>query len=156
MMECNKEKIGIDRIEDMILLADDIVKALQMRYADYTDEGDENFFLCYQKCGDMEDREAFHRIVSEEKATNREHEYLLMDLFHDDSYDLTDVLELTAAELIEKHLSPILSKALCLFLKGTDFDTGYVADETVSDDYLRKLFAIRVRDMMIIHACQRL
>ena len=155
MMEIEKEKIGMDRIEDMILLGDDVLRALHMNYSSYTDSGDDIFDLYYEEYKDRGEA-VFHEVMWAEREKNIEHEHLLQELFRRDDYELTDVLNLSSSDIIERYIYPIIDKALNIFRKGTNFgDTEFIADDSVTDEYLKDLFAMRVRDRMIVSACQR-
>lgn len=155
MITLEKERIGIDRIEDMILLGDDVLRTLHMNYSSYTDSGDDIFDLYYEDYKNH-DREALHEVISAERQKNTEHEHLLSELFRNIDYELTDILNLSSDEIIERYIYPIIDKAVSIFRKGTSFgDTKFIADDSVSDEYLKELFAMRVRDRMIVSACQR-
>lgn len=152
----DKELIGIGDIEKIILLADDVLVALLRSFWDYSESGEDVFNRVYNEHDPAKDANAFHEAFLAERFKNREHEELLGDILRDEKYDFDDVHELTADELMEM-LAPILQKAVGIMRHGTSQgDTQYAADESISDDYLKRAFAMRVRDRMILLSAQRL
>jgi hypothetical protein len=149
-----REAIGIMDIEKLILLGDDVVKALQMSY-DLYDETGVPIFEKYEY-REKDKNIKVSQIIDEQRC---ETSILLHSMIRDRELKLDDVLIYTAEELLEGKLKVLITKAVGIFRNGTDMgsnDTNYYADDTVSDEFLASLFAMRVRDMMIVHACQRL
>ena len=149
-----REAIGINDIEKLILLTDDVVKALQMSYGFYDELG----IPIFEKYEYLEDEKNINvsKVIDSQRCADS---MLLQKMIHDKELKLDDVLKYSAEELLEGKLKILITKAVGIFRNGTGIgcnDTNYYADDTVSDKYLAILFAMRVRDMMIIHACQRL
>lgn len=120
--ECRK--IGIEDIEEMILLGDDVVKQVCFNHIFY----------------DIDD--GLRKYVKQS------------------DYSLADALDLSAEDLLEEVLKPYIPKALEIFRNGAIQDTvlnetNFCADDDVSEEYLEKLFAMRIRDLMIVHGSQR-
>lgn len=132
--------VGINDIENIILLADDVLKQIQYNFNFYDEEG----YPIYRKCSDISD--------SKEQL-------ILTNIIRSKDYTLDDAINYSAEELIVK-LQPIRRKILGTFRNGAEQDTvtndtNFYADETVSDEYLLTIFAMRLRDRMILMAAQR-
>ena len=153
-----KEKLEItqENIEEMCLLAEDVVDQLYMNFQDYDTEGDD-ILTKYDPAGSGLDEET-RSLIRRELASMDElpESRLLYDLFRRGD-DIGKVRYYTLED-IRPWIQPILPKALKLFRKGTN-DCGeapYRAADCVPDDYLIAAFAREVRNMMMIFAGQRM
>lgn len=152
----DKELIGINDIEKIILLADDVLNALLRSFWDYSESGEDFFDKVYNEHNPTENETAFREALGAERFKSREHEELLGDIIRDEKYELDDVHKLTADELLGM-LAPVLQKAVGIMRHGTSYgNTQYAADESISDDYLKRAFVMRVRDRMILLSAQRM
>lgn len=137
--------VKITDIENMILLADGVLFASKMLYM-YDDDGDPVF-----------DKDASKERYEKDKAEGIEK--LIVAMICDEDYDISDAVDITAKEIIEK-IAPIRERILGLFRGGkvsTDshtFDKLY-ADPSVPDEWLLELYAMRVRDQMIANGLHR-
>lgn len=152
------EEIGINDIEKLIRLADDVVRQMEVNASLYDDEGmafyekvdekEPNYYeivdsmmrepIHKEKCDKI--RRRMYQIIREEKSFGEVH------------YEPITYLK----EQMEPHKKRIIG----LFRNGTMQDTvtnetSYVVDESVTDDYLMELFVMRIRDRRIIMAVQR-
>lgn len=62
--------------------------------------------------------------------------------------------------MLEEKLKPLIRKAIGIFRNGSEQDsvmddTNFCVDDSVSDEYLKTLFAMRVLDLMIVNASKR-
>lgn len=139
-------------VEEMMRLAEDVCRALDMNYNSYNSEG-YNIFDKYYREDAPED--SIKQPLEEQRRNRDGKETLLIELYHEER-TLTEVININIEELLEL-LQPILNKAIGIFRKGTGFDgeTNYRVAESVNYKYLTKLFGMRVRDMMLIHAAQK-
>jgi hypothetical protein len=159
------ETVGTNDIEKMILLADDVLMQMMYNMSFYDDYGRSIYNLCWEKFDTEKERYVTpaHLIMKEQQ--NRDGfegiQILILNMLKDRIIDLGTVRKYTSDDLMEK-LQPIRNRIIGVFRNGSEQDTAmmhhtsYCADDTVSDDYLLKLFAMRLRDKMIVNAAQRL
>lgn len=157
-MNGTREKTVIteQNIEEMCILAEDVMHQLYMHFWDYNAEGNDIFEKHYKPGADFErdirplaQKERFPLFTAPESE--------LLYLLYRRGDDIGDVEHYTL-EKIRPWIEPLIPKALQLFRKGTN-DSGecaYVAAASVSDEYLIAAFAREVRNMMMIFAGQRL
>ena len=155
LMNGTREKTLIteQNIEEMCILAEDVMQQLYMRFYDYDADGHDIFQKHYRTGADNEEELA--RKEREPLFTAPESD-LLYHLFQRGD-DIGDVRYYTS-EKIRPWIEPLIPKALQLFRKGTN-DSGecdYIAAASVPDEYLIAAFAREVRNMMMIFAGQRL
>lgn len=136
------KEINMDDIEEMILLADDVVKQIFFNYRFYDTNGSE--------------RELEEVILD----TRNNEDKSLLHILKRSNVCLQDALNVSADSLRCGLLKPYLKKALGIFHNGTIQDTvfndtNFRASDSISNEYLLNLFAMRVRDFMIIYAVQR-
>jgi len=141
------EKINIQQIEKLILLADDILNTL--RYSCYA--FDENGIMLWNK--DKSNDEILE-IVKNNVEKNVEINTLISHILRS-KYDLSDARYITTMEIYKK-IDALETRILGMFRNGTHSDTEYYVDNSISDEYLLELFCMRVRDRMIVFAAQRI
>lgn len=138
-----KRALKITDIAEMIYLADGVLFAAKMLY--------------------MFDENGIQLSVDDAKEHyEQDREYgvndLIISMLSDEEYDISDAVDTTAAEIIEK-LSPIRNRILRLFRCGNIITDSHefmlYADSSVSDEWLMELFAMRVRDQMIANGLER-
>lgn len=157
-MNGTREKTVIteQNIEEMCILAEDVMQQLYMRFCDYDAEGNDIFEKYYTPGADFE-RDIWPLVQKERMPLFAAPESeLLYNLFWRGD-DIRDVQYYTL-EKIRPWVEPLIPKALQLFRKGTS-DSGeciYVAAASVPDEFLIAAFAREVRNMMMIIAAQRL
>lgn len=157
-MNDSKKKIEITEtdIEEMCMLAEDVMHELYVNYADYDAEGNNILKKYYDTEGDYE-KDIRPRIRAERRKMFEDSNCnLLYDLFRRGD-DIGEVRYYTKEDVLS-WIEPILSKALQIFRKGTGScgETDFIVKETVPDDYLTAIFAREVRNMMMIFAGQKL
>jgi len=142
-------------IEEVILLGDDVIKQLMFNSNYYDADGISFYEKCTDQIGKI-DFDKAHAYIDE--CGKDESKYLLLRLVKDQSYTLNDALNYSSRDLIER-LTPIIDKAMGIFRHGSiqevTNETNFCVDSSVDDEYLKNLFAMRVRDLMIVHAAQR-
>lgn len=151
-----KTEITETNIEEMCILAEDVMQQLYMRYEGYDGEGNDIFEKHYRKGADF-DTEVLPLIRKEREALlDDSNGRLLHDLFRRGD-EIGKVRYYTLSD-IRPWIEPLLPKALQIFRKGTGCsgDCNYVASSSVPDDYLIAAFSREVRNMMMIFAGQRL
>lgn len=151
------EKLKINDIDKLIRLADDVLKQIGVITHEYDAEG-----IClWNKVDEVREdyceqvrelkRDSFHRKrVYETKMLISE--VLQSEKVFSKIYD-------EPVEILMQKLDPIKPLILGLFRNGTKQnsvtnETNFYADEAISDEYLMKLFAMRVRDRRILIAVQ--
>lgn len=157
-MNSEKEKVVITEIniEEMCLLAEDVMQQLYMNFADY-DENGNDLIMKYNRKGTDYEKDIAPLIREERETLLKCPEYhLLYDLFCR-SDDIGKVRYYTLED-IRPWIAPIIPKVLQLFRKGTNDcgETNFVAAESVPDDYLMAVFSREVRNMMMMFAGQRM
>lgn len=148
-----KEKIKIKEsdIEEMCMLAEDVLQQLHMNFYHYDENGIDIFAKYDTFKNEKERKEESQRLMDMPESR------LLYDLVRRGD-DIGDVRYYTKEDIVP-FVEPILPKALCMMRRGTAEGVGntdFAADETVSDDYLIAVFAREVRNLMMIFAGQRM
>lgn len=153
-----REKIEItqENIEEICRLAEDVMDQLHMNFWAYDAEGND-ISAKYDRMDGGFDEETrsliFNGKMSMEKLPESE---LLYNIFRRGDY--IGNVRCYTLEDIRPWIEPIIPKALHLFRKGTNNcgEVPYRAADCVPDDYLIAAFAREVRNMMMIHAGQRM
>ena len=152
------EKIGINDIEKLIRLADDVLRQMEVNAYLYNDEG----VAFYEKVDEQEPN--YYELVDS----------MMQEPIHKEKCDKFSRLmyqimreEKSFGEVyfepityLKDQMEPYKKRIIGLFRNGTMQDTvtnetSYVVDESVTDDYLMELFVMRIRDRRIIMAVQR-
>lgn len=145
------EIIGINDIEKLILLADEVLDQVVFYIFRYDDNG---YPICIKYGQSKEERQKAIDLVMEQMK-NRELSELVYRIIRDKNYSLTDSLDYTAEYLL-KLVDSIKKRIIGIFRNAyLSFDTNYSVDNTVTDEYLLQLFAMRLRDRMIVFSSQR-
>ena len=143
------EIIGINDIEKLILLADEVLDQVVLYIFKYDDNG-----YPIKSGQSKEERQKAIDLVMEQMK-NRELSELVYRIIRDKNYSLTDALDYTAEDLL-KLVDSIKKRIIGIFRNAyLSFDTNYSIDNTVTDEYLLQLFAMRLRDRMIVFSSQR-
>lgn len=145
------EIIGINDIEKLILLGDEVLDQVVFTIFRYDDNG----YPIYLKYGQSkEERKKASNLVMEQ-IQNRELSKFVYNIIRDKKYSLENVLDYSADELLAL-VNPIKKRIIGIFRNGhLVFETNYSVDNTVTDEYLLQLFAMRLRDRMIVFSSQR-
>lgn len=145
------EIIGINDIEKLILLGDEVLDQVVFYIFRYDDNG---YPICIKYGQSKEERQKAIDLVMEQMK-NRELSELVYRIIRDKNYSLTDALDYTAEYLL-KLVDSIKKRIIGIFRNAhLSFDTNYSVDNTVTDEYLLQLFAMRLRDRMIVFSSQR-
>ena len=145
------EIIGINDIEKLILLGDEVLDQVVFYIFRYDDNG---YPICIKYGKSKEERQKAIDLVMEQMK-NRELSELVYRIIRDKNYSLTDSLDYTAEYLL-KLVDSIKKRIIGIFRNAyLSFDTNYSVDNTVTDEYLLQLFAMRLRDRMIVFSSQR-
>ena len=147
------EKIGINDIEKLIRLADDVVLQMEGNAYLYDEEG----VAFYERTNDYEVADSMMREPIHVKKCDKIHRLMYQIIREEKSFD--EVYDEPITHLKEQ-MEPYRERIIGLFRNGTLQDTvtnetSFVADESVTDDYLMELFVMRIRDRRIIMAVQR-
>lgn len=154
------EKIKIDDLEKLIRLADDVLCQLLCNFDIYDEAGMSYYRKCQEVYGDNKGYEEAIKLIREQKnAKEFEEFYHFLVFILKEKVDLNAALADTAEELLER-LRPLKNRIIGIFRHGSEQDsvtneTEYCVDESISDEYLHNLFAMRVRDRRILLAAQR-
>lgn len=139
------EKLQIEDIEKLIIFADEVLN--QCRY--FITNYDEYGIALWERFEDEEQMlEVFRNRLKEDGELS-----ILLNKLVKEKVDIERALADTAEEILVR-LQPITGRILGMFRNGID-DMNYCVDDSVSDEYLLSLFAMRVRDLRILLAAQR-
>ena len=152
------QKIKIDDIENMIRLGDDVLRQMEFN-SEFYDENGVSFVEKAEAEG-VKANSILRQIREESHYKNAlETQRIMFEVireektFQDVYYDsLDDILEA---------IEPLKKQILGIFRNGAEQntvtnETNFCADESVSDEYLLKLFAMRIRERRITIAVQRM
>ena len=135
-----KKALKITDIADMIYLADGIVFGARWEFM-YGENGER---LSPNEMDEQIEKDRKNGIGG------------LVEKFLHSFHDLTEAIELTPEYILEK-LSPIKSRVLGIFRSGdvyTEVTIEFCADDSVPDEWLLELFAMRIRDKIISFVMQ--
>lgn len=139
------EKLQIEDIEKLIIFTDEVLNQCRYFIMNY----DENGISIWQQFEDEEQMlEVFGNRIMEEPELS-----ILLNKLVREKIDIERALTDTAGEILVR-LQPITGRILGMFRNGIS-DMNYCVDDSVSDEYLLSLFAMRVRDLRILLAAQR-
>ena len=139
-------KIGIQDIDKLILLADEVLDSLRFACAEFDENG----------IGVWSDESKTSDELIEMVRDNLKNDELchIISRILRDRYTLSEAIYVSVDTIVEK-VAPLERKIVGMFRHGVEMDTDYCVENTVTDEYLMKLFAMRVRDRMITFAMQR-
>lgn len=149
------EKIDITDFEKLCLLADDVFDQIRYNSYRYENNGDSISDLYFQIENEDEAREEVRRRVDAEIEKETATQTIdLIDMILNENYTLRDAIDTTAAELKER-IRPLSGKIVGIFKKPEWRNTPYYVDESVDEELLLEIFAMRLRDRMIVFGAQR-
>lgn len=130
-------------IANMILLADGVLTAALMAISMYDEDG-----------AGINGKRYIEQLEKDKADKTAD---LVETVIYKEEYDLTDAVETMVGDLT-KRLSSIKRRVVGMFRNGVSCDSfdDIYADPSVPDDWLFELFAMRVRDRMIVAALNRL
>lgn len=139
------EKVGINDIEKLIRLADDVVRQMERNLCTYDEYG-----LSFQN----EEQELNEHHQKECEEIKR----LVREIIREEQ-PFTEVYYGKVSP-IRARVEPHKNRIIGIFRNGALQDTvtnetNYCADDSVSDEYLMELFVMRLRDRRIVSAAQR-
>lgn len=151
------EKVGINDVEKMIRLADDVLRQIEMNNYLYDEEGKSLLRLVEERGGEFEEFDAMTKDPKHKERCEKMRRFIYDNIR--EKKEFYEVYDEPAAVLVKK-LEPYKKCILGIFRNGAVQDTvtnetNYCADESVDDDYLMELLAMRLRDRKIIIAVQR-
>lgn len=145
------KSIGINDIEELILLGDEVLDIVTLGSCRYDDNG----YPLYMKYGESKEEQEKLFDLMKKQLDNEEINGLVHGIIRNKNYYLEDVLDYSVDKLLEL-VAPIKNKIIGIFRNAyLVMDTHYNVDNTITDEYLLALFAMRLRDRMIVFSSQR-
>ena len=143
-----KELIGINDIEKLILLGDEVLDEVTFSNSFYDYKG----YPVYHIGVSIEEQRNLNRMQME----NEEQNLRVYKIIRNKNYSLADARGYRAEELLTL-VDSFKTKIIGIFRGGANLmgNTPYCVDDTVTDEYLLELFAMRLRDRMIIFSLNR-
>ena len=150
------EKVHITEMEKLILLADDVLTQVAWQLQYYNADGRSLDELCRQNDGSVDEKRWF-----KEWERNRQVDELSMLLkqYLREKVSVNEVRYERAESILER-LEPLKTRIIGIFRNGAEQnsvtnETEFCADESIPDETLLELFAMRVRDRRLLFALQR-
>ena len=148
------KKLKMDDIEGMIRLADDVLNQMERNANVYDDNGVSVF--------QTHTEENAFALLREEKHWERamDLQEQVREVIHEKvSYEMAYYGTMEEQGILDK-IAPLRERILGIFRNGAEQnsvtnETEFCADESVPDEYLLKLFAMRIRDRRITGAVLR-
>lgn len=145
------KSVGVNDIEELILLGDEVLDIVMLKSFRYDDNG-YPLYIKYVKSKEEQEKLSYLKM---QQIENKDINELVYDIIHNKNYCLEDVLDYSVDELL-KRVDPIKNKIIGIFRNSyLILDTYYNVDNTITDEYLLALFAMRLRDRMIVCSYQR-
>ncbi|MCR4780667.1 MAG: hypothetical protein K5876_06175 [Ruminiclostridium sp.] len=135
------------QIGAMLLHADDVLEAMDMNWMKYDSDG----CFIFRKHSDMSKASA----EMTENLRDMKSVTFLQELYRREEYDIDRIRGTDARDILELLPPEMPKKAAGIFRHGTESGIYRVAD-SVTDEYLYELFAMKVREMMLLYAAGRM